>query len=316
MACRGFLQCLLKLLNLLLAVVGILLLVYGASGLLHWYQDHESPPSPPLSQFINPSLSLPLSPSASSITSSAKPLISSEGLARNTPVDSIGKPKPEKAAPRKFSAYAKSLPGKANPSIQLPTLWFLYGLVWLGGFITLVTFVGAIAAETSSFCCLSTYQFGLTILLLFQIIVAALIWLQQFPTDATGEFDREKKFVLQNLELCKLAGVCLLILQGTTLLLTMMLRALQDEDSQLADEDEDYLAPRTSHMLRQPLLRPAGGGGGMGQFYPPSSSTGGPTAASAPPDPRLQLSEAWRARMLEKYNLDTNEFRTQEKGAY
>ncbi|CAI5934639.1 unnamed protein product [Closterium sp. NIES-65] len=76
------------------------------------------------------------------------------------------------------------------------------------------------------------------------------------PEDPTGEFERERAFVLHNLDLCRLAAVSLLLVEGRALLLAMMLRAMHS-DAALADND-DYIPPHPhpNSRLRQPLLRP------------------------------------------------------------
>ncbi|WVZ12801.1 hypothetical protein V8G54_017331 [Vigna mungo] len=60
------------------------------------------------------------------------------------------------------------------------------------------------------------------------------------------------------------------------------------------DSDEEYINPR--QQVRQPLLnRPAAG-----------STTGLPVTGTI--DQRSSRSDAWSARMREKYGLDTSEF--------
>ncbi|CAI5950979.1 unnamed protein product [Closterium sp. NIES-64] len=308
MACRGFLQCLLKLFNFALAIVGVLLIVYSLSRLVHLDPDLH-PPSPP-------------SPSPS-----PSPLSSSSSLA---PVSMrLSSPLPgatQLVSGSTASSRARSLGGRrqmgaGSNELRLPHLWFIYVLVGGGALLTLVTIVGAVAAESNNGCCLSCYQFGLCVLLLIQGSLAALVCLQDVPEDSTGEYEKERAFVLRNLDLCRLAAVSLLLVEGTALLLAMMLRAMHS-DAALADDD-DYIAPHRhpNSRLRQPLLRPphmappppyssavpsssadAGGGGaggsgasgvGVGGAADGAAAAGGEGGAAA-------LSDAWRNRILEK----------------
>ncbi|CAI7752640.1 unnamed protein product, partial [Closterium sp. NIES-54] len=205
MACRGFLQCLLKLFNFALAIVGVLLIVYSLSRLIHLDPDLH-PPNPP-----SPSPS----PSPSSLSSSSclapVPMHLSSPLPDATQLVSG-------SSSSSSSSSASSLGGRrqlgaSSNELRLPNLWFIYVLVGGGALLTLVTIVGAVAAESNNGCCLSCYQFGLCVLLLIQGSLAALVWLQDVPEDPTGEYERERAFVLRNLDLCRLAAVSLLLVE-------------------------------------------------------------------------------------------------------
>ncbi|CAI7882886.1 unnamed protein product [Closterium sp. NIES-53] len=324
MACRGFLQCLLKLFNFALAIVGVLLIVYSLSRLIHLDPDLH-PPNPP-----SPSPS----PSPSSLSSSSRlapvPMHLSSPLPDATQLVS--------GSSSSSSSSASSLGGRrqlgaSSNELRLPNLWFIYVLVGGGALLTLVTIVGAVAAESNNGCCLSCYQFGLCVLLLIQGSLAALVWLQDVPEDPTGEYERERAFVLRNLDLCRLAAVSLLLVEGAALLLAMMLRAMHS-DAALADDDDDYIPPHPhpNSRLRQPLLRPphmappppysaaipsssadaaaAGGGSGVSGVGVGGAADGAAAAAAAAGGEggAAALSDAWRNRILEKYGLDTNEF--------
>lgn len=337
MACRGFLQCLLKLFNFALALVGVLLIVYSVSRLIHLDPDLRSNSIGSFSHQTTPhSLSSPLPPlTLFSLAASSNQSDPSDSFPRISL-----KPRSALAGHDGTAAGVSGAPqhmvggrsGKdAVGDFRLPDLWFIYFLLGVGCLLTLTTIIGAIAAETNSSCCLSCYQFGLCLLLVIQGVAAALVWLQDVPQDPTGEFDRESAFVRSNADLCRLAGVSMLLVEGTVLLLAMMLRALQDESAH-ADDDDDYILPHSSR-LRQPFLRQShaspyggmgvgaatgmGGGGGTGNpaapglsgSVPPSGAAAGAAGGGYPAGSTGQpLSDAWRNRILEKYGLDTNEF--------
>ncbi|GJP68336.1 hypothetical protein CLOP_g25057, partial [Closterium sp. NIES-67] len=90
MACRGFLQCLLKLFNFALALVGVLLLVYSVSRLVHLDPDltppSPKPPSSPPPPSPSPPSPSPPSPSPAPSPSPSPPsLSSSSGLSSALP---------------------------------------------------------------------------------------------------------------------------------------------------------------------------------------------------------------------------------------
>ncbi|CAI5490448.1 unnamed protein product [Closterium sp. Naga37s-1] len=314
MACRGFLQCLLKLFNFALAIVGVLLIVYSLSRLVHLDPDLH-PPSPPSSS---------PSPSPSSLSSSSRLAPVSMHLSSPLP----GATQLVSGSSSSSSSSASSLGGRrqlgvSSNELRLPYLWFIYVLVGGGALLTLVTIVGAVAAESNNGCCLSCYQFGLCVLLLIQGSLAALVWLQDVPEDPTGEYERERAFVLRNLDLCRLAAVSLLLVEGTALLLAMMLSAMHS-DAALADHDDDYIPPHPhpNSRLRQPLLRPphmappppysaaipsssadaaaAGGGSGVSGVGVGGAADGAAAAAAGGEGGAAALSDAWRNRILEK----------------
>ncbi|CAI7832648.1 unnamed protein product, partial [Closterium sp. NIES-54] len=349
MACRGFLQCLLKLFNFALAIVGVLLIVYSLSRLIHLDPDlhppnppspspspspsslssssclapvpmHLSSPLPDATQLVSGSSSSSSSSSASSLggrrqlgASSnelrlpnlwpilpcvlALPFLPSATLPLLPPFESpafphLRIPPPLSSSPillspsplPRFPLLPRPLPLSPSPALpptpplapRPPPGRFIYVLVGGGALLTLVTIVGAVAAESNNGCCLSCvrhcaaallaafsaslaacvmvyaacvmlslvcpptikcffvffhclrdvcassfptapgrpqYQFGLCVLLLIQGSLAALVWLQDVPEDPTGEYERERAFVLRNLDLCRLAAVSLLLVE-------------------------------------------------------------------------------------------------------
>lgn len=313
MACRGFLQCLLKLFNLALALVGVLLLVFSIS-LLVKQQSGQSPPAPPSPAPAPPSPDYSSShpvlqdPSpralaaeghadvahAAAATHSARPEFSSGTRPLAFPVSQ---------GDREAALEASSTDALSLRAPKLPKLWVTYLLIGVGAYITLLTLMGAVAAESNIVCCMTTYQFGLCLLILLQLVAAALVWLDEVPPDPTGEYDKRRKFVEDNLELCKLAALCLLLVEGIALLLAMMLRAIQVDEAAVDDED-DYLVLPRSHLLQQqqqqaqrrltysqPLLAP-------GQVSVPTSL--GATTALGPTGSGTPHTDTWRARLMEK----------------
>ncbi|CAI7846611.1 unnamed protein product [Closterium sp. NIES-54] len=324
MACRGFLQCLLKLFNLALALVGVLLLVFSVSRLLRLDPDifpppapppllppspppltppsspppplhspppprhsppppHHSPPSPPKSPPPSP-------PAPAPGPASANGLVSEETILQSVASRQVAEDSAKAAtfaATRKLAAALGAKRGvslleidardgassivaqdgassagaasvvAAPPQIELPRFWFIYLLIGVGAFLTLVTLVGAIAAETNSTFCLAFYQFGLCLLILFECVATALICLEDVPVDPTGEYDRYQRYVLANQDRSRLAMAGLVLIEVAALLVAMMLRAAQDDASQ-AEDDDDYITGGAGRGMG------GGAGGGFG----------------------------------------------------
>ncbi|CAI5500984.1 unnamed protein product [Closterium sp. Naga37s-1] len=324
MACRGFLQCLLKLFNLALALVGVLLLVFSVSRLLRLDPDIFPPPAPPpLLPPSPPPLTPPSSPppplhspppprhspppprhspppppkspppsppAPAPGPASANGLISEETILQSVASRQVAEDSAKAAtfaATRKLAAASGAKRGvslleidardgassivaqdgassagaasvvAAPPQIELPPFWFIYLLIGVGAFLTLVTLVGAIAAETNSTFCLAFYQFGLCLLILFECVATALICLEDVPVDPTGEYDRYQRYVLANQDRSRLAMAGLVLVEVAALLVAMMLRAAQDDASQ-AEDDDDYITGGAGRGMG------GGAGGGFG----------------------------------------------------
>ncbi|CAI5470215.1 unnamed protein product [Closterium sp. Yama58-4] len=418
MACRGFLQCLLKLFNLALALVGVLLLVFSISRLLRLDPDifpppapppllppsppplappsspppplhspppprhspppplHSPPPppqSPPPSPPPPPQSPPPSPPAPAPGPASANGLISEETILQSVTSRQVAEDSAKAAtfaATRKLAAASGATRGvslleidaahdgassaagssvvAALPQVELPRFWFIYLMIGVGAFLTLVTLVGAIAAETNSTFCLAFYQFGLCLLILFECVASALIWLEDVPVDPTGEYDKYQRYVLANPDRSRLAMAGLVLIEVAALLVAMMLRAAQDDASQ-AEDDDDYITGGTGRGIGGAGIGIGGGGGGGGQgrlrqplvyrgtypsvpAYPTAvgAGVGGAVGSAgaglggvyhgagasgvvgggvgAAGQTHVPLTDAWRQRLLEKYGLDAHDF--------
>ncbi|KAJ7566850.1 hypothetical protein O6H91_02G121200 [Diphasiastrum complanatum] len=274
MACRGFLQLILKLLNLLLIIVGVIMIVYSLWMLKEWH-THPKPPSVE---------------TASSMAVANMPF----GSAPSLPNTQIEEKVPEMRLKRPLLllTYKSSL--EDHPFLPAP--WFIYGFLGIGIFVTLIPFLGYIAAETSHGCCLSCYTFFLGIVLLLQAAIAATIffdhhWEQDIPKDPTGEFEHLKDFVMENFKLCKWVGLGVVVVEALSLLFAMIFQAVVSGARRTGyDSDDDYVAPRS---YRQPLLN----------RQPTQGANVTATSDSRPP-----RNDAWSTRLREKYGLNTAQF--------
>lgn len=139
-------------------------------------------------------------------------------------------------------------------SSEAPIPWFIYTILGIGITLCLITCSGHIAAETANGCCLYIYMVFVFFLIMIEAAVTADIflnhkWQEDFPEDPSGNFDKLKSFVKDNFDVCKWIGLAVLALQGISLLLAMVLKALGPHPERYYESDDEYLPDRV------PLLK-------------------------------------------------------------
>uniref|UniRef100_A0A6N2L0E0 Tetraspanin-19 n=1 Tax=Salix viminalis TaxID=40686 RepID=A0A6N2L0E0_SALVM len=92
------------------------------------------------------------------------------------------------------------------------TPWFIYTFLGLGVALSMITFLGHIAAETANGCCLYLYMLFVFLLIMLEAGVTADIffnrdWEEDFPEDPSGSFDQFKGFIRSSFQLCKWIGL-------------------------------------------------------------------------------------------------------------
>ncbi|XP_047337211.1 tetraspanin-19 [Impatiens glandulifera] len=177
--------------------------------------------------------------------------------------------------------------GDPSPFIgpDSPPPWFMYTFLALGVTLCFITCSGHIAAETVNGCCLYSYMLFIFLLFVLEAAVTADVflnhdWEEDFPVDPTGYFMDFKKFIKKNFDMCKLIGLSVVSVQGLTLLLAMILKALGPHVERHYDSDDDYSPDRV------PLLR--------NYAPPPSYSVGDPKYKSR--------NDSWNLRINDKIN--------------
>ncbi|KAJ7981443.1 tetraspanin-19 [Quillaja saponaria] len=135
-----------------------------------------------------------------------------------------------------------------------PAPWFIYTFLGLGIAFCVITCSGHIAAETVNGCCLYLYMMFVFTLLMLEAAVTVDIflnrdWEEDFPKDPSGSFNQFKKFIRSNSEMCKWIGLSIICVQGLSILLAMVLKALGPH--QYYDSDDEYASDRV------PLLKNA-----------------------------------------------------------
>ncbi|QCD91471.1 tobamovirus multiplication protein 2A-like [Vigna unguiculata] len=180
---------------------------------------------------------------------------------------------------------------------NLPRAWFIFLFIGVGVVLFLISCFGCIGAATRNGCCLSCYSILVALLILIELGCAAFIffdknWKEEIPKDKTGDFDEIYGFLSDNWNIVRWVALGIGIFQVLLFLLALIVRAANRPADY--DSDEEFINPR--QQVRQPLLnRPTAG-----------PTTGVPVTGTI--DPRSSRSDAWSARMREKYGLDTSEF--------
>ncbi|KAL1567694.1 hypothetical protein AAHA92_03147 [Salvia divinorum] len=141
-----------------------------------------------------------------------------------------------------------------DESMNFPVPWFIYTILGLGVCLCVITCSGHIAAETANGCCLYIYMaFVFTIFLLEAAVTTDVFlnhdWQEDFPADATGNLDRLKDFIKDNFDICKWIGLSMVAVQGLSMLLAMVLKALGPHSEKYYESDDEYLPDRV------PLLK-------------------------------------------------------------
>ena len=178
----------------------------------------------------------------------------------------------------------------------LPKAWFIYLFIGVGVILFVISCFGCIGAAIRNGCCLTCYAVLVVLLILVELACAAFIffdksWKEEIPTDKTGYFDMIYEFLDDNWEIVKWVALGIVILEALLLLLAIIVRAANLPAEY--DSDDEYIGgPR--QQIRQPLIN-----------RPPVPATGVPVGTL---DQRTNRSDAWSARMREKYGLDTSEF--------
>ncbi|KAL9242712.1 hypothetical protein vseg_016686 [Gypsophila vaccaria] len=251
MACRGFWECLLKLLNFLMTLAGLAMVGYGIYLFVVYKQNDVDPVLPPVS--------------------------GDEGFIQ------LGRP---------FLMTMSSL--SSSVLDNLPKAWFIYLFIGVGAFLFVISCCGCIGALTRNGCCLTTYAVFIILLILVEIGCAAFIffddnWEEVIPKDKTGNYEMIFDFLDDHWDIVKWVLIGIVVLEALLFVLTVIVRAVNMPADY--DSDEEFINPRQS--FKQPLINK------------PSSAAGAPVIGS---DQRTTRSDAWSARMREKYGLDTSEF--------
>ncbi|XP_047970801.1 tetraspanin-19-like [Salvia hispanica] len=171
-----------------------------------------------------------------------------------------------------------------DESMNFPVPWFIYTILGLGVSLCVITCSGHIAAETANGCCLYIYMAFVFMIFMLEAAVTTDVflnhdWQEDFPADATGNLDRLKDFIKDNYDICKWIGLSMVAVQGLSMLLAMVLKALGPHSEKYYESDDEYLPDRV------PLLK---------NYVPPQSYANGSESAYG------VKSDSWSARINSK----------------
>ncbi|GAA0142159.1 scaffold/adaptor protein [Lithospermum erythrorhizon] len=183
---------------------------------------------------------------------------------------------------------------------NLPKAWFIYLFIGLGAVIVLISCCGCLATATRNGCCLGCYSLFIILLILVELACAAYVffnkdWQDEIPTDKTRNFALIYDFLEGHWDIVKWVGLGVVSLEALVFFLALAVRAANSPAEY--DSDDEYIVPRK--QIRQPLIT-----------NPPAPAPGSPGT-----DSRQSRSDAWSARMREKYGLDTSEFTYNPSGS-
>lgn len=216
-ACRGFFECLLRLLNFFLTVAGLAMVGYGIYLLVEWMRisggGGGAPPSP--------------APPAELLTF-GRPMLTVVALGEGG------------------SFFDK-----------LPKAWFIYLFIGVGAVIFIVSLFGCIGAGTRNTCCLCCYSFLVILLILAEAGGAAFIffdhsWKDVIPVDKTQNFDAMYDFLNENWKIARWVALGVVVFEVLLFLLALAVRAMNKPAEY--DSDDEIIGTVRSTSIRQPLI--------------------------------------------------------------
>ncbi|XP_071701372.1 tetraspanin-19 [Rutidosis leptorrhynchoides] len=145
---------------------------------------------------------------------------------------------------------------------DFPAPWFMYTMLGLGATLCVITCSGHIAAETANGCCLYCYLVFIVLFLMLEGAVTMDVflnrnWEEDFPEDPSGNFYEFKDFISDNFEICKWIGFSVIAVQGLSVFLALILKALGPHQERQYDSDDDYATLEDYPVLRNYVKQPA-----------------------------------------------------------
>lgn len=222
MACRGFFECVLKLLNLIVMAVGLAMVGYGAYLLVMWLQ--VAPPLPPPAPAPAPAAAVP--PTAADLVRLGRPLL--------------------------LLADAASLADGSGTAEKLSGAWFIFAFIGVGAILFITSIFGCCGARNG--CCLSIYSFLIILFILVELGAGGFIffnhrWKEVIPVDKTGNFDMMYSFLKENWRIAKWVALGAVIFEALLFTVAIIVQSGNQADY---DSDDEYIGARSG--IRQPLV--------------------------------------------------------------
>lgn len=214
MACRGFFECVLKLLNLVVMAVGLAMVGYGAFLLVTWLQVAPLPP---------PSSSPDAVPPSGELVRLGRPLL--------------------------LFVDASLSDGTAE---RLSSAWFIFAFIGVGAILFVTSIFGCAGARNG--CCLSIYSFLIILFILVELAAGGFIffnhsWKEVIPVDKTGNFDMMYSFLKENWRIAKWVALGAVVFEALLFTVAIIVQSGNQTDY---DSDDEYIGARSG--IQQPLV--------------------------------------------------------------
>lgn len=149
-------------------------------------------------------------------------------------------------------AWQREMEDLSFDDFKTTTPWFIYTFLGAGITLCAITCVGHLSASVANSCCLSCYMMIIFSLLLLETAIGADIllnsdWEKDLPNDPTGRFKDFKDFVKSNFEIFKWIGLLIVLAQGLSILVALILRSL--------GPNKDYESDDEYNPARLPLIK-------------------------------------------------------------
>ncbi|KAI4368168.1 hypothetical protein MLD38_016755 [Melastoma candidum] len=149
---------------------------------------------------------------------------------------------------------------ESSSSLWSNTPWFIYVFMSLGVVLCLITCIGHFAAESANGCFLSFHIVVMFLLMLLEIMIASDIvlnsdWKDDLPKDPTGRLEDLEDFVEENKATCMWLGLLIIIIQGSIIMLSIVLKVVRKEmriNRSIIGNDVEYI----SNLEKYPLIDP------------------------------------------------------------
>ncbi|KAK1609019.1 hypothetical protein QYE76_032692 [Lolium multiflorum] len=217
MACRGFFECILKLLNFVVMVVGMAVTGYGVYLLVMWFQLLTPPPEPAPAPAVAPS---------GDLVRLGRPML--------------------------LLLLDASLPDGTVE--RLSSAWFIFALIGIGVVLFITSIFGCAGASSRSGCCLSTYSFLIILFIIVELAAGCFIffdhnWKHVIPVDKTGNFDMIYSFLKENWKIAKWVALGAVVFEALLFTVALIVQSGNQDDY---DSDDEYIGARSG--VRQPLV--------------------------------------------------------------
>ncbi|KAH7514355.1 hypothetical protein FEM48_Zijuj11G0080500 [Ziziphus jujuba var. spinosa] len=275
MACRGCLECILKLLNFLLTLLGLAMVAYGIYLLVEY------------NKVSGDTLTASSVDKDNGLIQLGRPILMAVSLSASSIFDNL----PKAWYGTMATVYILIYWNRGDSLRHLMfwmywncnTEWLLLELCILTNFYFCFYFF-IFNMKYPNIC----YSVLVVLLILVEVGCAAFIffdksWQSEIPTDKTGDFDMIYAFLKEHWNIVRWVVLGAVILEALLFVIALMVRAANKPPEY--DSDDEFIAPR--QQIRQPLIN-----------RPAVPATGVPVAGTL--DQRPSRNDAWSTRMREK----------------